>query len=120
MKPGSSFSRNAPIPYEFTLGGPFRLSSFDREQFRGQKFILASGGYLRTITRLPDFLGGNVYVTGIVEIGSAFDDFEDAIWHGSVSGGVVMDTLLGPVLVAMAFGDEGSSRFYFTVGNLFR
>jgi len=31
-----------------------------------------------------------------------------------------MDTLLGPVLVAMAFGDEGSSRFYFTVGNLFR
>ena len=117
---GSSFSQNAPFPYEFTLGGPFRLSSFDREQFRGQKFILASGGYLRTIARLPDFLGGNVYVTGIVEIGSAFDDFDDAIWHGSASGGVVMDTLLGPVLVAMAFGDEGSSRFYFTVGNLFR
>ena len=117
---GSSFSRNASFPYQFTLGGPFRLSSFDREQFRGQKFIFASGGYLRTIARLPDFLGGYVYATGIVESGSAFDDFDDAVWHVSVSGGVVMDTLLGPVLVAMAFGDEGSSRFYFTVGNLFR
>ena len=31
-----------------------------------------------------------------------------------------MDTILGPLLVAGAFGDESSAKFYFTLGDLFR
>ena len=117
---GASFSGLSPFAREFSLGGPFQLSSFDRDQFRGQKYLLTGGGYLRTIGRLPDFIGGDIYVTGIFELGSAFDRFDDALWHVSASGGVILDTLFGPVMVAVAFGDQGSSRFYFTVGQLFR
>ncbi len=35
-------------------------------------------------------------------------------------GGVIMDTLLGPLLIAGAFGDEDSAKFYFVLRNLFR
>ncbi len=117
---GTSFANDAPFLYQLTLGGPFRLSSFDRGRFQGQRFLYGSGGYLRSIARLPDFAGGPVYVIGFAEAGSAFDDLDVAEWHGSASGGVVMETLLGPLLVAAAFGDEDSSKFYFIFGDLFR
>ena len=61
-----------------------------------------------------------VYATAFVETGSAFDDIDAAEWHGSVSRGGIMDTLLGPLLIAGAFGDEDSAKFYFVLGNLFR
>jgi len=117
---GSSFGSDATLLYQFGLGGPFRLSSFDRERFRGQRFLYGTGGYLREIWQLPDFLGGPVYATGLFETGTAYDEYDDAEWHVSGSGGVIMDTILGPLLVAGAFGDEGSAKFYFILGDLFR
>ena len=117
---GASFESDAPLLYRFGLGGPFRLSSFDRERFRGQRFLYGTGGYLREIWRLPAFLGGPVYALGFFEAGSAYDDRDMADWHASGSGGVVMETILGPLLIAGAFGDESSAKFYFVLGDLFR
>ena len=117
---GLSFENDAPLLYQFGLGGPFRLSSFDPNRFRGQRFLHVTGGYLRSVARLPDFLGGPVYAIGFFETGSAYDSYDAAEWHGSGSGGVVMDTILGPLLIAGAFGDESSAKFYFTLGDLFR
>jgi NTE family protein len=117
---GASFGNDAPLLYQFGLGGPFRLSSFDRERYRGQRFLYGTGGYLHEIWRLPDFLGGPVYALGFFETGSAFDDRDMADWHASGSGGVVVETILGPLLIAGAFGDESSAKFYFILGDLFR
>ena len=117
---GFSFENDAPLLYQFGLGGPFRLSSFDPDRFRGQRFLHVTGGYLRSVARLPDFLGGPIYAMGFFETGSAYDPYDAADWHGSGSAGVVMDTILGPLLVAGAFGDESSAKFYFTLGDLFR
>ena len=112
--------RDGPLLYQFGLGGPFRLSSFDPDRFRGQRFLHVTGGYLRSVAQLPDFLGGPIYAMGFFETGSAYDPYDAADWHGSGSAGVVMDTILGPLLVAGAFGDESSAKFYFTLGDLFR
>ena len=120
VRGGSSFAGDAPLLYQFDLGGPFRLSSFDRDRFRGQRFLYGNAGYLREIYRLPDFLGGAVYATGFFETATAYDDYDDAEWHLSGSGGIIMDTILGPLLVAGAFGDESSAKFYFILGDLFR
>ena len=117
---GSSFASDAPLLYQFGLGGPFRLSSFDRERFRGQRFLYGTAGYLHEIWRFPDFLGGPVYDVGFVEAGSAYDDAVASQWHASGSGGVIMETILGPLLIAGAFGDGSSKKFYFILGDLFR
>ena len=120
VRGGAAFDRDAPPLYQFALGGPFRLSSFDRERFLGQRFLYGTGGYLREIWRLPDFLGGPIYAVGFVETGSAYDARDMADWHTSGSAGVVMETILGPLIVAGAFGDMRSSTFYFILGDLFR
>ena len=55
---GTSFD-DAPLPTEqFALGTPFRLGAYNAGELRGPHYYIATGGYLRRIGRLPDFIGG--------------------------------------------------------------
>ena len=117
---GTSFEGH-PLPTsEFELGGPFRLGAFDPGEVRGNHLYTVSGGYLRQIARLPDFMGGPVFLGGWLENGDAFDDWSKATWrtHGSV--GLAMDTLVGPVLLAGSWSFDGRWRIYLGIGRLFR
>jgi len=117
---GSTSFSDRPSPfYQFTLGGPLRLSAFEVDQFRGEHAALLTTGYLRQIGRLPDFVGGPVYVAGWLESGSAFNDLDSADIRSSLSAGLIVETLLGPVVVGASVGDEGSAAFYFAIGRLF-
>jgi hypothetical protein len=96
-----------------------RLSAFDDEEFRGQNAILGQVGYLRTIGRLPDFVGGPVYIAGLAEVGSAHESIDQADFRFSGTAGLLMETALGPFFVAYGVGDDGSNRFLFSLGRWF-
>jgi NTE family protein len=113
---GHTFEGSLPPYYEFTLGGPLRLSGFDEDEFRGRNALLAQFGYLRTIGRLPDFVGGPIYVVGLGEVGSAYEKLDQADYHFSGTGGILMESALGPVFLGIAVGDDGSTRFLFSLG----
>ena len=116
---GTSFD-NHPLPTEqFAVGGPFRLGAFDIGEQRGDHYLIATGGYLRQIGRLPDFLGGPVFAGGWLDSGSAFDKWEDMQYAVHASGGIVVDTLLGPGFVATSVGFDGKWRVYFGIGRIF-
>ncbi len=115
----TSFS-DTPSPfYRFTLGGPFRLGAFDRDQFRGRHSGYLGAGYLRQVGRLPDLLGGAIDVGAWVESGSAFDRRQDAVTHSDLSGGLLVDTVLGALLVSGSVGGDGSSALYIALGRPF-
>jgi len=117
---GTSFGDH-PLPTDqFVLGGPLRLSALDIGEQRGDNFVLASGGYLRQIARLPDFLGGPILAGGWIENGSAFDEWESRAFETNVTGGLIADTLIGPLFVAVSSGFHGPSRFYIGIGQIFR
>jgi NTE family protein len=115
---GSSFTSN-PLPTDqFPLGLPFRLGAFDIGERRGDNYYVISGGYLREVGRLPDFLGGPVFAAGWLEHGSAFDARDiDPSTHMTL--GLIAETAIGPALAGMSFGFDGQRRFYFAVGRLF-
>lgn len=117
---GTSFDDTPTVLHQFTLGGPLRLSAFGVDEFRGDHFLLGAAGYLRAVGRLPDFLGRSIYLAGITEAGSAFETFDEADLHASVTAGLVMDTALGPIFLGGSLGDGGSSRVHFALGKLFR
>jgi NTE family protein len=120
---GTSFDRPVPLLYEFSLGGPLRLTAYDEGEFRGDQFLLGSAAYLRQVARLPDFVGGSIFLTGLVELGSAFDDIDDiddAELRASFSGGLLMEMGLGTLAAVVAVGDDGSTRFVFSLGRNFR
>ncbi len=115
---GTSFGKN-PLPTDqFTLGRPFHLGAHDQGEFRGDHYYVLTGGYAHQLGRLPDFMGGPVFAGAWLENGDAFNSGE-AKFRTNASGGVILDTLVGPVILAGSAGFDGSWRTYVGVGRIF-
>ena len=117
---GTSFD-GSPLPTDqFALGGPLRLSAFNVGEQRGDHFLLVTAGYLHQMGRLPDFLGGRVFIGGWVDNGAAYDRWAGKNVATHVSLGLIADTLVGPVFAGAGFGFDGAFRFYTGIGQVFR
>jgi NTE family protein len=117
---GTSFD-SVPLPTEhFALGTPFRLGAYGAGEISGPDYYVVSAGYLRRVGRLPDFIGGPVFAGAWLENGDAFDEWQRAGWRANGGAGVVMDTIVGPVIIAGSWGFDGRWRTYFGVGRVFR
>ena len=117
---GTSFNGTALPTNTFTVGGPLKLGGYRPGEVRGQEYYSATAGYLRQVGRLPDIMGGPVFAGGWLDQADAFDAWGDAAWRVNPGFGVVMDTLIGPVMVAGSAGFDGRWRTYFGVGRIFR
>ncbi len=117
---GTSFNGTALPTNAYSIGGPLQLGAYRRGELRGQNYFTATGGYLRRVARLPDFLGGPVYAGGWLDHGDAFDDWNDARWRANPGFGIVMDTVLGPAFLAGSAGFDGRWRTYVGIGRIFR
>jgi NTE family protein len=117
---GTSFNGTALPTNVYTLGGPLRLGAYPAGELRGQHYYTVTAGYLRQVARLPDFLGGSVFAGGWLDHGDAFDDWDQVAWRANPGVGVVMDTLIGPVILAGSAGFDGRWRMYVGVGRIFR
>ena len=117
---GTSFD-DVPLPtHQFALGGPFRLGAYNTGELRGPHYYVLSGGYLRRIGRLPDFMGGPVFAGAWLESGDAFDEWSLAGMRSNGGAGVVLDTLIGPMILAGSWSFDGRWRTYVAVGRAFR
>jgi NTE family protein len=117
---GTSFDHK-PLPIDqFELGQPFRLGAYNVGELNGDHYYVATAGYLHTLGRLPDFMGGPIYAGAWLENGDAFDDWHAATWRTQTGLGVVMDTLIGPVLFGGTAGFDGRWSWYLAIGRIFR
>jgi hypothetical protein len=116
---GTSFS-NRPLPTDqFVLGSPLHLGAYNVGEIRGDHYYILTAGYLGQIGRLPDFMGGPIFAGAWIENGDAFDSWHAATVRTHASAGVVIDTLVGPVIVAGSAGFDGRWRAYIGVGRIF-
>jgi NTE family protein len=117
---GTSFG-DVPLPTDqFPLGMPFRLGSYAAGEIIGPNYYIVTSGYLRQVGRLPDFMGGPIFAGGWLENGDAFDEWSLAGWRTNGGVGLVLDTLVGPVILAGSWGFDGRWRTYLAVGRTFR
>jgi NTE family protein len=115
---GTSFDDH-PLPTrQFTLGFPFVLDAFSIGERRGDHYGVLTLGALRQVGRLPDFMGGPVFLGGWLQNGAAFDTHENADFNTHLAVGIVLDTLIGPVMVASSTGLDGGWRTIFGVGRI--
>lgn len=113
---GTSFG-GEPLPTaQFVAGLPMRLDAFDVGERRGDNFATLSVGYLHAMGRLPEFLGGSLFVGTWLENGTIFDSGTNAKLITQMGLGGIVETLLGPALIGYSFG--GASRFYVGFGRL--
>ena len=116
---GTTFSKSASPLEQFTLGGPFRLGAFGPQEFRGDHYFLLSGGYLRRVGELPEFLGRKIYGAGWYEVGSAFFDSSSVDYRSSVSGALIMETRLGSLTIGGAAGSGRRGQIFISMGRIF-
>ena len=117
---GTTFDRTALPTDKFILGSPFALGAYRSGELRGSHYVLGTAGFLREFGRLPDFLGGPIFAGGWLENGDAFEDWNDATWRTNASVGVIMDTIVGPVMLAGSAGFDGRWRTYIGIGRIFK
>ena len=104
---------------QFTIGGLFRVSGLSKAEFRGRNALILGGGYLRKIGDMPPLLGEKISAGIWYEVGSAYDDLDDARFFHSVSVGGFVETVLGPIFVGGSIASEGRNNFYFAIGRFF-
>jgi NTE family protein len=117
---GTSFNKVPLPPNQFSLGLPFRLGAYAPGEVRGAHFYAVTLGYMRQVGRLPDFLGGPVFAGAWLENADAFDAWKLAGWRSNGGAGLVMDTLIGPVIVTGSWSFDGRWRTYIGIGRVFR
>jgi NTE family protein len=117
---GTSFGKENLGLAGFSLGGPLRLSAYNRGELLGDDYFLAVGGYLHQLIRLNPVIGDAMYATGFYEIGK--------VWGGAsgtptlpydVSGAVILKTLIGPIFGGVSVGDSGHHKWFFGLGRIF-
>ena len=116
---GTTFTKTASPFEKFALGGLFRLGGYGRDEFRGDHYMFGQLGYLRRLYRLPPFIGGSIFASGWYDGGSAFDDLDSAKYYMSGTGGLLVETRLGPVFVGGSWAEGGQGKFYIALGRIF-
>lgn len=118
---GSSYGYKTGFP-AFSLGGSSQLVAWGTNELLTNQYFLGQLGYIRVLANLPPFLGSTVNLLGVLELGKTYKLPllpSPPNLPMDVAGGLLVNTIFGPVLVAGTVGDYGHARFYFSIGHVF-
>jgi outer membrane protein assembly factor BamA len=116
---GASFGKTAPLFQQFTIGGLFNVSGYGSGEFRSDNYLNGGFGMLRKAFSAPPYIGGKLYLGAWYEAGSAFENINRAKYHQSVTGGMLLETRIGPVFIGGSFAEGGRRKVYFSLGRFF-
>jgi len=120
---GTTFGFNSTGLPPFSLGGPGRLGAYGPNEFLTNQYFLFQPGYLRRLTQLSPLLGNNVYFITTYEIGkayqNAFSNTNESRLPNDLTGAILVQSFLGPIVLGGSVGDRAHRAFYFQVGRFF-
>jgi len=109
----------------FSIGGPRLFAAYGTNEILTNEYGYGQFSYLRQLAQLPPFLGGKLYFVARLE-GGAYERFDTprgqpAEYRNPADGvgGLIVNTIFGPVLIGGAVGDAGHHRFFFSLGRVF-
>ena len=115
---GTTFGRQTGLPL-FSLGSPVRLAAYGLNQFLVNQYFYFRGGYLHRLGEMPAFLGRGLFLDVHYEIAKPYGRLNEHSLPNDGVVGLIMDTILGPILVGGSVGDRGHSKWFFQLGRVF-
>ncbi len=120
---GTSYGYKTGIP-AFNLGGPTRWAAYGQNELLTDQYFLFQLGYIRTLKKLPPLLGSTIDLLGEFEIGKTYKlpsplAPNPPYLPGDIVGGLIVNTIFGPVEIGGAVGNYGHAKFFFQVGRIF-
>ncbi len=119
---GSTFGYQRTGLPQFSLGSPARLAAYGIGEFLTNQYIYGRIGYLHRMGQMPAFLGSGMYFDGHFELAKpyALPNVPNVPGvPGDVAAGVIMETILGPILVGGSVGASGHRKWFFQLGRVF-
>jgi NTE family protein len=116
---GSTLWTNPTVLPDFSLGGSFRVPAYNTNELLTNQYFLFQGGYVYQLGKLSPLAGGRVMLFGGADISKAY--YLEHVSHlpSDGSAGIVINTLLGPVVFGAAIGDAGHYKFFFEIGRAY-
>jgi len=103
----------------FSLGGSFRLPAYGTNEFLTNQYFLFQGGYVRKLGALSPLTGGKILMFAGVDAGKAYYVRDSSHFPSDGAAGLIINTLLGPIVVGGAFGDAGHYKLFFDIGRAY-
>jgi NTE family protein len=116
---GTTFGQHPSGLPLFSLGGPARLAAYGLNQFLTSQYFYFRGGYLHRVGEMPAFLGSGLFLDAHYEIAKPYGLPNAPTLPNDGVVGLVMETILGPVLVGGSLGDSGHRKWFFQLGRVF-
>jgi NTE family protein len=115
---GSTFGYDSTGLPVFSLGSASRLAAYGINEFLTNQYIYGRVGYIHRLGNMPAILGSGMYLDVQGEFAKPYG-LPNAGVPGDFAGGVIMDTVLGPVLVGGAVGRTDHHKWFFQLGRVF-
>lgn len=116
---GSSTRGALPAYDAFTLGGPFRLSGFAKDQLIGDDMRFARLALQRRILSPSSIVGASVYAGVLAEAGKMGVPYAEerlSGWQKSFGVYLGMNTIVGPLYLGYSNAPNGRSTWYLFLG----
>ncbi|WP_446745683.1 patatin-like phospholipase family protein [Silvibacterium acidisoli] len=116
---GTTLWKNPDGLPPFSLGGSFHLPAYNTNELLTNQYFLFQGGYARKLGALSPLAGGRVLAFAGADVGKAY--YLQGVSHlpSDVAGGLMVNTLLGPITLGAAVGDSGHYKFFFQIGRAY-
>ncbi len=103
----------------YSLGGPFRLSSYGPNEVLTNQYAMLRGGWLHKLVEGPPIIGSRIYLLSDIEVARPYGVPHISRVPFNGTAGFVFETLFGPAFVGTSIGDSGHRRFFFQLGRIF-
>jgi NTE family protein len=117
---GSSFGATNLGLAGFSLGGPLRLSAYNRGELLGTDYFLVQAGYLHRLLKLNPVIGDAIYAFGLYEVGKAWNTVPGTpTLPQDFAAGAIVKSLIGPIYAGVSIGDSDHRKWFFGLGRIF-
>jgi NTE family protein len=116
---GTTFEHKGIGLPQFALGNPRRLAAYGVNEFLTNQYFYFGAGYLHRMGVMPPILGSDIYFNARLEVAKVYGLLNGSQLPKDVAAGVVMQTILGPVLIGGSIGDSGHHKWFFQLGHVF-
>ena len=104
----------------FSIGGPLRLSAYDRNELLGSNYFLAQTGFLYRLIRLNPLIADAIYADGVYEIGEMYNgNAGTPSLPMDFAGAVIVKTLIGPLYGGASVGNHDHRKWFIGLGRVF-
>jgi NTE family protein len=116
---GTTFTYHQIGVPPFSLGGNQNLVAYGTNEFLTDQYFQFKAGYIHQLLELSPIIGDKLYAIAGYEVAKVYGIPNVSSLPTDAFGGLIVNTIFGPILAGGAYGATGHHKFFFRMGRIF-